>query len=685
MEDSQMPYGKYMIASLLVLGAAAAPAYAENYKLLSPNGRVSIEVATGPKGLAYSVSLDGKPVILPSPAALTTDAGNIGLGTQTLVSQETRKADQVYHMVAGKAKDIADRYNETVLTFSQAGAQTGSAPLQYALIVRAYDSGAAFRFGLSDRSSPNPELTVFSDKTRFAFSADYDCWGLNQGRFDNSHEGEFDRIKASQMRNHNLFDSPLVCKTGEGETSFALAEADIEHYPASYYAGRGDGGLGVDVVLTPRTDNAPGARQKTIAARIGLTPKITTTPWRVVMIGTTPGAIAESTLIMQLGSPSRIADTSWIKPGKAAWDWWNDWAINVPKPGVNTESYKAYADFAQQMRADYILIDEGWSLGSSTEANPSADVTKPIAELDLPEVVKYAGRKGIGVWVWAQWEQLDNQMDAALAQYEAWGLKGVKVDFINRGDQQAIDYYYRLLDKAAKHHLMIDIHGAFAPTGLSRTFPNYMTQEGVLGAEYNKWGKRITATHNVTLPFTRMALGPIDYTPGGFRNVSPANFMPRNHEPMVQTTRGQAVAMYVVYDSPFMMIADSPGAYKNPDGGWADGAGFIRDVPVSWDETRVLQGDIGQYIVTARRSGTTWYLGAMTNEAARTVTIPLNFLKAGGYQVTALQDGADPTHLKTTTSQLTNADQLTLELAPSGGAVATLKLSTVIKKAKKKR
>ena len=664
-------------ASVLALALAAGAARAADVSVSSPDGRTVVTISHD-NGLTVAVSRDGRPLITPSQLGVATSAGTFGYEPETVTAQKDTSVNETIDFVVGKASKVADHYNQTELDLDDG-------KLKLNLIVRAYDNGVAFRYVLPSQ----PALATFdvdAELSRFNFAADDDCWGINQGRYLNSHEGEFDKVKASAIRNMHLFDSPLVCKTGNGDETFALAEADVHHYPAAWFTGRGDGGIGVEVTLTPRTDNDPGARQKQVAAKMTMTPDGVQLPWRVMMIGDHPGDLTASTLVEQLGAPSRIADTSWIKAGKAQWDWWNDWAVDVPHPGINTETYKAYTDAAVAENANYILIDEGWSVGSSTEPNPNADLTKTIPDIDMPAIVSYARSKGIGVWVWAQWQQLDNQMDAALAQYEAWGLKGIKVDFINRSDQDAVDFYDRLMAKAAQHHLMIDVHGAFAPNGLLRTWPNYVTQEGVMGAEYNKWSRRITATHNVTLPFTRMILGPMDYTPGGFHNATPATFEPRNHLPEVQTTRGQAVAMYVVYDSPFMMIADSPSAYRNADGTWADGADFIRQVPVTWDETRVLMGDIGQYIVTARRSGDRWYIGAMTNEQGRTVTVPLDFLASGqGYTAAVWQDGADVTHLNRTTQGVKAGDTLTLTLAPSGGAAVYIEPAPVAGKAKKKK
>jgi alpha-glucosidase len=263
---------------------------------------------------------------------------------------------------------------------------------------------------------------------------------------------------------------------------------------------------------------------------------------------------------------------------------------------------------------------------------------------------------------------MDAQMDEALALYEKWGLKGIKVDFMDRDDQQMVDYYHRLLTKAGEHHLMVDLHGAEHPTGLVRTYPHYLTQEGVLGAEYNKWSRRITATHNVTLPYTRMLLGPMDYTPGGFRNVSPATFNPRNDLPFVQTTRGQALAMYVVYDSPLGLVSDSPDTYR----GSPAGLDFVSATPTTWDETRFIAGEVGQSIVLARRKGADWWIGAMSNEAGRTVTVPLSFLGAGTFAADIRQDGAAPTDLVASKQTVKAGDVLTLKLAPSGGAAVRL-------------
>ncbi|MCF7220735.1 glycoside hydrolase family 97 protein [Marilutibacter chinensis] len=664
-----MRYLSLSITSAALAMAVSLPSWAQPpYVVESPDRRVRLEVTASEGALSYAVVRDGVMVISSSPLGLVTNEGVIDGSSMKLQGAERERVDDVYRPVVGKASSVPDRYNQLELTFSGEHASMG-----LRLVARAYDEGIAFRYVLPQRDDAT-ELNIISESTGFFFPADYRCWGFNPGRHENSHEGEFDPIRASAIRAFHLFDAPLVCKAKTEQVTFAIAEADKRDYAGAYYSGRGDGGLGLQLALSPRAEVEPRAGYLRPAVRASLAEKPLVTPWRVVMMADTPGGLAESNLIATLGSPSALADTRWIKPGKAAWDWWNGWAVDLPDAGVNTATYKAYIDHAASMGLEYILIDEGWYEGSSTTPSP-ADVTKPVAEMDMAAIIAYAQERGIGVWIWLQWEQLDRQMDEALPLYESWGVKGIKVDFMDRSDQDMVGFYHRLLGKTAEHRLMVNLHGAYPPDGLTRTYPHYMTQEGVLGAEYNKWSTRVTATHNVTLPFTRMILGPIDYTPGGFRSLTPERFavQKRSTRPFVQTTRGQAVAMYVVYDSPLVMVADSPEAYTNEDGSWADGARFIGQVPTTWDETRVLEGDIGQYIVTARRKGRDWYVGAMTNEKARVLDVPLAFLEDDvAYRASILEDGNDINSLRSSERQVTAAGRMELSLAASGGAVAVL-------------
>lgn len=666
--------------SLLLLSVFfCASVNAETFEVYSPDKRVQMTVSSDDSGLSYQLALDGNEVIADSPLGLIIDNQNIGSSALQFLSKKQKSVKDKFTLVAGRSKNIDDHYQLLILSFKNQQKKE----LDFNLVIRVYNNGVAFRYQLPEQKNLS-NFTIQNELTRFDFPKDYQCFGLNLGKFANSHEGEFDPVKASSIREHNLYDNPLVCKTGEGQTTFALAESDVKNYPGSWFTGHGDGGLGVSILLTPRFDNrADGLEKAAVKATIN---SEFNTPWRVIMLGDNPGDLTESSLIALLGEPTKIKNTSWIKPGKVAWDWWNDNQVVLDdanqKPGMNTATYKAYIDFASTLGIEYILIDAGWHEGAAWTNSPGSNVIRPIPEMNMPEILSYAKQKNVGVWIWLQWKQLDWQMEEALKTYEQWGIKGIKVDFMDRSDQEMVDYYHKLLSMTAKYHIMVDLHGAYPPNGLVRTYPHYLTQEGVLGAEYNKWSSRITATHNVTLPFTRMILGPIDYTPGGFRHASPEEFpaLRRNTLPYVKTTRGQALAMYVVYDSPLQMLADSPitysktnGKWPQPENEWQDGLAFIKDVPVTWDETRILQGDIGQYIVSARRSGKNWYIGAMTNESAREIEISLDFLAKGKYTAEIWQDGKTISSVEKTSGQYQATDKLRLKLAASGGAVVLFK------------
>lgn len=645
---------------VLALLCTATSVSAQDRHLLSPDGTIDVTIGqdAATKGPTYAIAFHGRPVIGTSPLGLAFESYK-KLGPDTAVTGAARtNADTRYRLIAGKTSAARDQYNELTLGLTE----TGGAQRKLDIVFRAYDDGVAFRYRLPVQPGFT-DLRLAGELTEFAFPADYRCWGLNLGRFDTSHEGEYDSLSASQVRPHNLFETPVTCRTGTGDISFALTEANLRDYAGSYLTGRETGALGFATRLTPRLDD-PAIAVKTDVRTTGLT-----TPWRVVMLGATPGKLIESTILTSL-NPAPKGDFSWVKPGKTAWDWWNGPTLKaLPTAGMNDATIKAYIDFAAANGLPYMLIDDGWYMnsGGGPVVYQGADIMTTVPVIDLPGLIRYAADRKVGLWLWANWRVLDAKMDAVFARYAVMGIKGFKVDFMDRSDQQIVDFYQRIFTASAAHHLMLDLHGAYHPTGATRTWPQFLTQEGVLGAEYNKWTRRITARHNVTLPFTRGLAGPYDYTPGGFRNATPATFRIEPQTPMVQTTRGQALAMYVVFDSPFMGVSDSPDNYAG-----AAGFDFIRAVPATWDETHVVSGEIGERIVTARRSGKDWYVGAMTNETARTVDVPLDFLGSGRFTATIWQDGASPTDVITTTRVVTARDTLTLTLAASGGGAIRL-------------
>jgi alpha-glucosidase len=617
----------------------------------SPDGKIVVQIAQNDAGqLTWSVVRKNAPVIAPSAFRVNLKEGDIS--AVDVLQVLPRVVDQKRRLVATKASEVRDFFAELTLVVRPRSRALNT----FQWIVRAYDEGVAFRYFVPADAGLK-QLAVHAEDTEFTFAADYDCHGFNVGRFNSSHEGEFDPVRASKIREHNTYDLPLVCHAGSN--AFAIGEANLVDYGGMYLRGRGDGKLGVQPRHSGRLDDSKLIALADIgAAGAG-------SPWRVIMLGDTLGSLIESNLIGNL-NPDPEFDTAWVKPGKTAWDWWSGPYLPPPaKGGTDMPTIQKYIDFAGKSGFEYMMIDEGWCLksGHGGGAPADADVTKAKADIDMPALVAYAAKRKVGLWLWVQWSLLDRQMDDALAQYQKWGIKGIKVDFMDRNDQQMVDYYHKLMRKAAERQILVDMHGAYPPAGLNRTYPNYLTQEGVMGAEYNKWSRRVTATHNVSLAYTRMLLGPLDYTPGGFRNKTPATFEVVNSPPNVQTTRGHGLGMFVVFESPFQMVADSPDVYEN-----AAGFDFIRVVPTTWDETRFIAGDIDDYVVVARRKGKDWYVGAMGNEQAHAVKVLLAFLGEGRFKAKIWQDGDAPTELKVTEQQVEAGDSLELALAPSGGA-----------------
>ena len=647
---------KKIIAAALAAGSIAS-AFSQTLPVTvrSPDTRVSVHIAQDAGGqLVYSVERKGEMVISASALRLRLAEGDVA--SVDVRQVWPRSIDQVHKLVATKASEAHDRFNEIRIDVMPRSRAVRA--MQW--IFRAYDDGVAFRY-LVPSDAGLATLSVRSEDTEFAFGANFDCTGLNIGRVDSSHEGEFDPIQASRIREHNTYDLPLVCRTANN--AFAIGEADLRDYGGLYLTGKGDGMPGAQARVSRRLDD------RSLIARTNVGAEGAGSPWRVIMLGDELGNLIESNLIGNL-NPDPGFDTSWIKPGKTAWDWWSGPYLPPPdKGGTDMPTIKRYIDFASSAGFEYMMIDEGWCLNSGTggRAPDNADVTKAKADIDMPALVAYAAKKKVRLWLWLQWSLLDRQMDAALAQYEKWGIAGIKVDFMDRNDQQMVDYYHKLMAKAAGHKLLVDMHGAYPPAGLNRTYPNYLTQEGIMGAEYNKWSRRVTATHNVSLAYTRMLLGPMDYTPGGFRNRTPAEFEVVNSPPQVQTTRGHGLGMFVVYESPFQMVADSPDVYQN-----AAGFDFVKMVPTTWDETRFLAGDIDDFVVVARRKGKDWYIGAMGNEKAHEISLPLGFLGAGVFQAKVWEDGATPTTLRESARDVVASDTLELKLAPSGGAAVRI-------------
>ncbi|MBB5712667.1 glycoside hydrolase family 97 protein [Sphingomonas xinjiangensis] len=640
-----------------ILSAVLAPTGALAQRVASPDGRIVVTLGTSAGDQpTYQVAVAGRPVLAPSLLGLEFERyAKLSNGLK-VAGVERASGEDRYTLPAGKVATVAEHYNQITVHYVESGGQRR----RLDLVVRAYDSGMALRYAVP-RQPDLKSLRLANELTQFAFPRDFACTGLNLGSFGTSHEGEYDPVQASAIRPHNLYELPLLCGTGAGGGAIAIAEAAVENWPAMYLTGTETGALGVAARLARRPDDPAIAVKAEVGGGI-------VSPWRVVMVGDNPGKLIENTLLTSLNPPAK-GDFAWVKPGKTAWDWWSGPTLaGVPAAGTNNATERAFIDFAARHKFEYMMVDDGWYVNSGAGATllPGADPTRPIDAIDLPGLVTYGAERGVGLILWLHWKLLDRDMERILGRIVRWGVKGIKVDFMDRDDQEMIGFYHRLAEATARHRLLLDLHGATHPWGMTRTWPHFLTQEGVLGAEYNKWTRRITARHNVMLAYTRMLAGPLDYTPGGYRNRTPDRFAITATAPEVQTTRGHGLAMYVVYESPLQSISDSPDAYRGQPG-----LDFLSDVPASWDETRFLAGEPGDYVVLARRKGARWYVGAMTDRA-RTVTLPLGFLGSGRHVARTWQDGAGPTELRTATRSISPGGRLVLTLASSGGAVAVI-------------
>jgi alpha-glucosidase len=627
-------------------------------RLRSPGGNVEVVFMLDGERPVYAVTYRGKTVVTWSALGLELRQGGTLSRGMEVAGLARRAHDETYRLFAGKASRARDRYQELTVSLRE----RGGARRRLLLFFRAYDDGAAFRYVVPAQAGLG-HLDLVEERSEFRFPGDHPCWAMQLRTFHSNYEKEFDPVTVGRIKPGARVGLPLTIQP-EGGPTLAIAEAGLKDYAGMYLQGVEGAANALVSRLSPHS-NGDGLA---VSLRAPLT-----TPWRVLMIGDEPGRLIESTLVLNLNDPPAF-DASWVRPGKAAWDWWSgQLAEGVGRPGMNDATMKHYIDFAAEMGLEYMLVDAGWYAAKAygDDADTKADITKSVPEIDLPGLVAYGRARGVGLLLWLHWVPARDQMDRAFPFYERLGVRGVKVDFMDRDDQEMVAFYHRILREAARHHLLVDLHGAYKPTGLARTYPNYLTQEGVLGAEYNKWSARVTATHNVTLPFTRMLVGPMDYTPGGFRNVTPAGFEPREKAPLVSTTRAQQLAMYVVYESPLQMVADSPGAYRGQPG-----AEFLKEVPASWDETRVLAGEVGKYVVVARRRGRDWFVGALNNEEPRTLRLPLNFVVGGRYSLKSYADGdeaaTDPRQLSVSATGVGAGDTLTLKLAPGGGYAARL-------------
>ena len=639
-----------LFVAVLVENAAAQ----SSYDLRSPDGRIEIRIRTAGQ-IRYDIVLKGRAVLENCTLSLDVEHKKLGAQPRVLDAQE-RSTDQVVEpVVRQKFAKIRDHYNELRLTMEGG----------YAVVFRAYNEGAAYRF---ETSTPQEQLKIYGEESAFNFPANFVVYYPQEDSFFSHNERKYLPQHLSEITPAFLATLPAVVDVGDG-AKVAIAESDVDDYPGLWLKGTNGNGLAATFPPYPLKESLTGDRDYKVvesADYIAVTAGTRTFPWRVIGIADRDGDLLTNQIVYLLEKPSQLQDTSWIKPGKVAWDWWN--ANNVYgvdfKSGVNTETYKYYIDFAAKYGIPYIILDEGWyKLGNLLEVVP---------EINMDELTAYAKQKNVGIILWVVWKTLDDQLIPALDQFEKWGVKGIKVDFMQRSDQILIDYYSRVSREAAKRKMLVDFHGDQKPATMTRTWPNLISTEGVRGMEWSKWSADSEPKHNVTLPFTRMFLGPMDYTPGAMRNATKATFAPIFGQPMALGTRCHQLAMYVVFESPLQMLSDSPSNYMREP----EIMEFLAPVPTEWDETKVLDARIAEYVVVARRNGRDWYVGAMTDWTPRTLDIDFSFLPDGNFTMEAYQDGVNAdryaTDYKKVTTQVTKTTKLKIELAPGGGWAARI-------------
>jgi len=652
----------------IVIGLFLSCATEKNYRVESPDGRIELIINPGDDenpGIHFSVSYNDIQVLQNCPFSLTFREMP-GLGRNLKVTgSENILIDENWERVWGKKKNVRNNCNELKLEFNE----TGERDRSLIMIFRAYNDGIAFRYCIPEQESIS-DFSLIKENTLFTFTGDHKIWATHWNNFVTSQEEEFREEKLSDLKMNDILGTPLLVKVDTAIWA-AILEANLTDWSGMCLSA--------------------GSRQNSIISRLAPLPaepdvvvKSTAprnSPWRVIMLADHPGRFIESDIIHNLNEPCAIQDVSWIKPGKSAWDWWwsNGYAPDMGrKLGPDTESHKYFIDFASEMGWTYQLVDWFWygppfSSFETWIPNPESDITKYTDDCNIPEIIKYASSKGVKTILWLQWKHVEHQMEKAFPLYEKWGVSGIKIDFMNRNDQEMVNFYHKVVKKAAEHHLVVDFHGAYMPTGIERTYPNFITREGILGNEYSKWSNRITPDHCLTIPFTRMLGGHMDFTPGGFIHGTRETFKAGEQTGlpymMVQGTRCYQLAMLVVYESALQVICDSPYNYRKSPAG----LDFLKIVPTTWDETKVLDGEVGNYIVIARRSGDDWYVGSMTDWDPRTIKVSFDFLGAGNFKAEVWKDASDsdkePEHLVKESMQISRQDTKDFNLAPGGGFV----------------
>ena len=656
-----------ILSLLLLIGNASLAAKEKKYVLSSPDGTLKVEISTGNE-LAYQVMHGNDTILSHSNIALVLEDGTI-VGKTPRITGERRK----------KIKDNIEspfyRFKEFVATGNELDLKLKGG---FGIIFRAYNEGVAYRFYTTQSS----DIIIKDEQAEFNFNKDYMAY-LPYTTNDK---------KPMAMAFQNVYDITPLSKAQPklaflpvtvdcGSVKLTLLESDLEAYPGMFVQSQ-QGKYGLKGVFAPypaKTDFYPWRKQEYVTETTDFISRSCGSrsyPWRVLAITEKDTDMPVNNLVYALASPNRIGDTSWIKTGKVAWDWWNDWNLKgVPfKAGINMDTYKYYIDFASRNGLEFIVLDEGWY------APKSGDMLTVIPELDLPELIAYGKSKGVEIVLWTVFNVLDSQLEAACKKYADMGIKGFKVDFLDRDDQTAVEMVYRIAEMTARYKLTLDLHGIYKPTGINRTYPHIINFESVFGMEEVKWTdiKNNMPLYDVTFPYIRMMAGPVDYTPGAMRNATKADWRAMYYTPASMGTRCHQLAAYIVHDSPFTMLCDAPTNYLNEQ----ECVDFMASLPVEVDSTFIASGELGKYIVTVRKKDVNWYIGGMTNWDERDVQLDFSFLPEGmSYTAVLFKDGVNANKqaedYRKETIRIDKDSRLTLHLASGGGFAMKLELCPV--------
>ena len=649
----------------LFLVLVAHLAYGQrNITVRSPDKNLVFKFKLTKTAPIYSVTYKGNVLIDTSELNLSfKETGNFGANLE-MDKPGYREIDETYGLIVGKTKTVRNHFREVQIPLKE----SDGARRKVNLIVRVFDDGLGFRYEFPEQENWK-SYVLLEEKSNFNIAQNPMVYSLFWGSYTNDHEALYNILPYREIKSDTLMDMPALFEF-PNKTYMAITEANLRDYSGMYLKKHRD-------VLTSQLSPLPG--QTEIKVKANLPHK---TPWRVLLISDRLGALIESNVITSLNDPTKIKDTSWIKPGKTSFHWWNGDVVpdTTFAPGINFKTNKYYIDFCARNKIDYhAVIGYGGVAWYASDAagygvvGPNTDVTRPVASLDMQRVCEYAKEKGVAIDVWVHWKALYPQLEKAFTQFEEWGVKGLMVDFINRDDQEMVNIMEEILQSAARHKLYIQFHGSFKPTGLHRTYPNEFTREGTHNYEQNKWSAApVSADHDLNVVFTRMLAGATDYHLGGFRAVPKDKFKTQYTRPLMGGTRCHMLAMYVVLESYLNMVADYPSAYEGEPG-----FEFIRNVPTTWDQTVVPAAELQEYVVIARRKGNRWFLGALNNSKTRSLDLAFDFLPEGKkYSVSLYTDAKDadtnPNHLIKTEREIQKGDTLNIGMAAGGGAVMEL-------------